>query len=287
MKKTLLLMIFASLLISMVSCEKELMDYQGENSIYFDVRRGKDFRDSSFWARQYYTHVNFIEIVGDTFTLDLRVAISGPVTNYPRTFIVDVVEDSTTAVEGVNYDFQREWVVPAGSHEARIKVNLYKQEDLEENPRTIMFRVQENENFTTNLNFDKELPGRDNLLEDEKKYNSDPRFHTVELAFSIKKPEDWWGYDYPDSKIEMDVFGAFTAKKYLLMLDVMGYTESMFCEIIKSKDNAEVIGEIFARYLVQQFQKGEPVLEKDGRLMWVQALQVVYKNPWTYYQYEW
>ena len=80
MKKTLLLMIFASLLISIVSCEKELMDYQGENSIYFDVRRGKDFRDSSFWARQYYTHVNFIEIVGDTkvkIAIDEDTSLSG------------------------------------------------------------------------------------------------------------------------------------------------------------------------------------------------------------------
>ena len=115
MKKTLLLAIFASLLVSMVSCEKDLMDYEGENSIYFDVRRGKDFRDSIFWARQYYTHVNFIEIVGDTTELELRVAASGPVTDYPRSFKVDVVQDSTTAVEGVYFDFERDWVLPAGA----------------------------------------------------------------------------------------------------------------------------------------------------------------------------
>lgn len=286
MKKALLFTIFLSLLVFMTSCEKDLMDYQGENSIYFDVQRGQEWRDSAFWARQYYTQVNFIDIIGDTSVLELPIAISGPVTDYPRSFRVAVVEDSTTAVEGVDFDFQREWILPAGAAVANIKLYLYKQPDLEDTLRTIMLRVQDNENFTTNLNFDKELPGRDNILEQDKKYNSDPRFHTVELTFTIKKPEDWWGQDYP-SYTEIDVFGAFTAKKYLLMLDVLGYSESMFCEVIKGKDQAEVIGEIFARYLVQQFDKGEPVLEKDGRLMWVQAVQTIYKNKWYPYQYEW
>lgn len=291
MKKTLLFAMFISSIVIMTSCEKDLMDYQGESSIYFDVRRGNEWRDSTFWARQYYTQLNFIDKIGDALEVELPVAISGPVTDWPRSFRVEVVKDSTTAVEGVDFDFQREWTLPAGAALTHIKLVVYRQADLEDTLRTVMLRVQDNENFTTRLNFDKDLPGRDNILDGEKKYSGDPRFHTVELTLSIKKPVDWWGFDYPKTDtypgLELDVLGAFSSKKYLLMLQVLGYSEAMFCEAIKTKDRARIVDEIFGRYLVQQFDKGEPVLEKDGRLMWVQSVQTIHNKKWMPYQYEW
>lgn len=287
MKKILLFAIWLTLFVGMAGCERELMDYEGESSIYFDVRGGNYFRDSSDWARQWYTQVNFIHEIGDTVEVDLPVAISGPVTDYPRSFRVEVVQDSTTAVEGVDFDFQRDWTLPAGESIGHVKLQAYRQADLEDTLRTVMLRVQDNEYFTTRLNFDKDLPGRDQILDEEKKYNGDPRFHTVELTLSIEKPKDWWGFDYPEYQMEYQPLGAFTSKKYLLMLSVLGYTEEMFCEAIKTRERATIIDDIFGRYLVQQFDKGEPVLEKDGRLMWVLSIQTTYMNKWRPYQYEW
>lgn len=282
MKKIRLLMILIPLLAMLVGCEQDLMDFKEENTIYFDVRRGNEWRDSSFWARHYYTQINFIDRVGDTAEVVLPVAISGQVTDYPRSFVVEVVRDSSSAIEGVDFDFRREWTLPAGAAIGEVKLQVYRKDYLEDDFRTIVLRVKDNEHFSTRLNFDQDLSGRDKLLDEDKKYNPDPRFHTVELTLSVNKPEDWWGNDLPEYQLEAQIFGAFTSKKYLLILKVLNYTEDEFCEIIKSKDRARVVAEVFAKYLTAQFEKGEPVLEKDGRLMWVESVE-----KWKPYQYEW
>ncbi|MFR3329758.1 MAG: DUF4843 domain-containing protein [Odoribacter splanchnicus] len=282
MKKIIILFVLLPFICTMVGCEQEMMDFEEESSIYFDVRYGNEWRDSSFWARHYYTPLNFIDKVGDTVEITLPVAIAGPVVDYPRSFKVEVIRDSSTAQEGLDFDFKRDWVLDGGKTVGYVKLQVYRHDYLEDTLRTIVLRVQDNEYFTTRLDFDQDLSGRDKLLEEDKKYNSDPRFHTVEISLSVQKPTDWWGYDYPDYQREMDVFGAYTSRKYLLMLKVLNFTEEQFCDLIKSKDRARVAGEIFANYLTEQFDNGTPVLEKDGRLMWVQAVK-----KWIYYQYEW
>lgn len=282
MKKISILIALLPFICTMVGCEQELMSFEEESSIYFDVRYGNEWRDSSFWERHYYTPLNFIDKLGDTVDIILPVAIAGPVVDYPRPFKVEVVRDSSTAQEGVDFDFKQDWMLGAGQAVGYVKLQVYRHDYLEDTLRTVVLKVQDNEYFNTRLNFDQDLSGRDKLLDEDKKYNPDPRFHTVEMSLSVKKPEDWWGVDAPEYPTEFDVFGAFTSRKYLLMLKVLNFTEEQFCELIKSKDRARVAGEKFAEYLTVQFENGVPELEKDGRLMWVQAVK-----KWKAYQYEW
>ena len=283
MKHSIYTLLLLLLCFCFSNCERELMDYEGESSIYFDVRLESSFRDSSQWSRRYYSTLNFIEHTGDAVEMILPVAISGEVTPYDRTVEIEVLTDSCTAVEGVDFDVEKSVTLPAGAHIAYVTFTGYRHDYLEDNIITAMLRVKGNQYFTTTLTFDRELDGRDALMDEYKKYNPDPRFHTVELTLSVKKPEDWWGWDYPDLQTEIGPFGAFSSKKYLLMLKVLDWTESMFASAIKgNKDRAKVMAKIFAEYLVEQYNAGTPVLEKDGRLMWVDCI-----TQWSSYQYEW
>ena len=57
MKKLLTYICMLAFAAPFTSCEKEIMNYEGVDGLYFDVRWGKEFRDPSQWAHQYYTPV--------------------------------------------------------------------------------------------------------------------------------------------------------------------------------------------------------------------------------------
>lgn len=278
------LVIFTALFF-MGGCEKSIMDFEGEDAIYFDVRRGSAWVDSSKWSRYYHTEVNFIKIDGDTTEVVMELAVAGKVTDYPRPFRVEVVKDSSTAVEGRDFDFQREWVVPAGASRVPVRMQVYRQDDLLDTNRTIVLRVVDNEYFKTNLSFKGELGGRTNLSEEEKVFNPDPRFHTVNLKLMVAKPTSWSGVDYPKTETnptpyERGSWGAFTVKKYMLILELSGFTDDYFNQYVPDPI-VDLIREKMVNYLEEQFDKGEPVLETDKRLMWVNGVK------WYSYQYEW
>lgn len=93
------------------------------------------------------------------------------------------------------------------------------------------------------------------------------------------------GMDYPATETnptpyELGNFGAFTSTKYLLMLDALDLKPADF-EVLPSA-KAGVIRERFVKYLTERFDNGDPALEKDGRLMWVNGV-----TKWKSYQYTW
>ena len=42
-------------------CEKEIKDFDGEEGVYFYVQWGPDWFDTTYWAAQPYTKVEFIK----------------------------------------------------------------------------------------------------------------------------------------------------------------------------------------------------------------------------------
>ena len=287
MKKYMSILFSLAVIGCMTGCERDLMDYEGTNSLYFDVQRGADWIAPGMWPRQYHTGVNFIEIKEPQTELRLKMAFAGAVTDYGRPFKVEVVKDSTTAEEGVHFTFQEDWVMPEGANMTYISIVLNKDEEYILQPKRIMLRVVANEYFDANMTFEK-LNGRYEVDESEKAYNNDPRVHTIELTYEVAKPAAWTGVDNPRTDenpvpSETGLFGAFTVKKYLLMLEVTGLTDEDFNDKnAMTTVRKRVISEIMSRYLEEQFDKKKPVLEEDGRLMWFDKV-----TKWKSYQYEW
>ena len=52
-------------------CEKDLMDYEGLEGVYFAVQWGDSWGSEKTWPYQPYTNVNFICLPGDTATLSV------------------------------------------------------------------------------------------------------------------------------------------------------------------------------------------------------------------------
>ena len=71
-------------------CEKDLMDYEGLEGVYFAVQWGDSWGNENSWPYQPYTDVNFISLPGDTATLSVKVMATGPVKAYDRIFLVEV-----------------------------------------------------------------------------------------------------------------------------------------------------------------------------------------------------
>lgn len=110
---------------SFTSCEKEIMDYEGVDGLYFDVRWGKDFRSPDQWAHQYYTPVEFGAMTANTYTAQVRVTTSGTIKDYDRPFSITIGKDSTDAVAGRDYvDFSKDYVIKAGERYAYIDITF-------------------------------------------------------------------------------------------------------------------------------------------------------------------
>lgn len=108
MKKLLTYICMLAFAASFTSCEKEIMDYEGVDGLYFDVRWGQEFRTPDQWAHQYYTPVEFGAMTANTYTAQVRVAASGTIKDYDRPFSITIGKDSTDAVAGRDYvDFPK------------------------------------------------------------------------------------------------------------------------------------------------------------------------------------
>ena len=110
--------------IGMISCEKEVKDYDGEEGVYFYVQWGAEWGDTTKWANQSYTPVEFVNILGDTYEVKVRVMSTGRVKDYDRTFQMVVDKDSTTAVVNQNYEpFEEMQVIKAGQTYADVVIH--------------------------------------------------------------------------------------------------------------------------------------------------------------------
>ena len=85
-----------SIVLISMGCEKEMMDYEGEDALYFDVRYSMD-------AHQFFTAVPFGSTLEDTMHIECQVMASGYPRNYDREFTVIANPDSTTAVNERDY----------------------------------------------------------------------------------------------------------------------------------------------------------------------------------------
>ena len=107
------------------SCEKDIMDYEGEDGLYFDAQWDTNpsiNTDTTKWIRQHYTLVNFAKEGGMELEASAKIAISGSVKDYDRPISFKVVADSTTAIADEEYELLELLVLNAGKVYSREKL---------------------------------------------------------------------------------------------------------------------------------------------------------------------
>lgn len=248
-------------------CEREVMEYEGKDAIYFDVQWGSVGHGAeNVWSHQIYSLVAFSDIEEPEYELRLKVGVAGSVVDYDRPFRVTVVPDSTNAIAGEEYDgFSEEQVIKAGENRTYIALTVKRSERMMTDTVKIQLRLHPNEYFELPFSDVGTVPGRwDNDTQTAYSKNYDPTIHNIFANNILKRPAGW-----------MAIFGDFSAKKYQFLMDVSGYGASDF------KNQPAMLyglGQIVARrasaYLKEQYAKGREywVLDEDGSMMYVSGV---------------
>ena len=89
MKKYIFLLV---VVLSFLGCEKEMMDYEGKDGVYFSVQEVPPslYGDPEIWSHMDTTLIPFSLLLENDSTVRLKVRVMGDVVNYDRYFTVSV-----------------------------------------------------------------------------------------------------------------------------------------------------------------------------------------------------
>lgn len=252
------------ILFSFSSCEKEIMSYEGQDGIYFDVRWGMEEREGH-WAHQYYTPIEFGNLSDMSYTVQIRVTASGTIKNYDRPFSITIGKDSTNAIAGEDYvDFPKEYVLKAGERYAYIDVTFNRTEKMKTDTVTLQLCLQPNEYFTCPFTNYEDNPTYDHP-EKEYGYNTNASEHKIVANDMMTKPAGWVGAG------GVGLFGEYSAKKWILIMQLTNTTVDDYTNIMEMIGaKGKTFSETLARYLLAEAEKGREyaVLDEDGSMMW-------------------
>lgn len=261
--------------VSLVSCEKELMGYQGEEGVYFAVRRGQNAIYMQQWPYHPTTSINLFSLTKNDTIVGITVALAGPQKDYERSFHVEINPDSTSALVDQHFQIVNPTpIIPAHSSSTEVLVKLFKSVDLRKARKSIGLRLKEGSELGLSFPKFQAIPGYTNTQEPiVQQFNAS--LHTLYIQDFLPKPAVWSGSVSAVNQ-ETLTWGAYTEKKILLMCELMQLSYADF-ESTQTMPTVRqlLIARQTAEYLIAQFNAGTPVLEDDGRLMYVTGV------PWT------
>lgn len=280
------------LLFVTAACEKDLMTYSGEEALYFDVRWHATAGDEiNEWPHQNYSLVQFGKMTGETSTLSLCIRVTGSAKDHDRSFGLEVLRDSTTAILGEEYlEFDSHPVIKAGELATTVDITVKRSARMSKQEVVLMLRIVPGDNMTVKFPDYGDSAGH---WPADYTYggNKDASMHKIVINDFISRPDGWYGDDVYGSGL----FGAFSEKKYHLLMEVTGTTVADFeSKQMMPTARAQSIGEQFGRYLLEQAAKGREyaVLEEDGTMMYCYYVSAIggnnawqpFTTPDQYYQ---
>lgn len=245
------------------ACEKSLMTFEGPESIYFSMQKNADPEEDIYL---FDASINLMNQVGSEVEYGLNVVVTGEPKDYDRPYRVGVVADSTTAVSGVDFILPEGGVIKAGQVSDSLYVKLLKNDDLQKKSVRLYVQVLPNEHFSTSFSQFGHLGREYNVF--------DPRVYDLTFTSMMSKPF-WWESYSTSNPVENGNLGYFTVKKITLLNELYSLTYADWLSTDEGGTGAigltrvKVIYKKFARYLIEQYKNHTPVLEEDGRLMWV------------------
>lgn len=271
--KKLIVYTLLFLLSAFMGCKKEMMSYEGKEGVYFAVQHGLKSLSINSWPYQPYSNVEFVSIGKSTVDYPIKVMITGPTKDYDRTFRVEVNPDSTTAIAGQHYEpLQAEWKIPAGSTTTDITIRLKRTVDLETKAITMGLRLIPTKDFQLAFPEWDAIP---TLTGGTIVPEFDASLHTLRINDFMVQPAVWFGSIQPVNK-ESGLFGVFTRRKMQFLIDNLGLKYEDFASTTTMPQaRALLVASDAAILLRQRFDAKKPVLEEDGRLMFIGSV------PWT------
>lgn len=258
---------------SLTGCEKELMEFEGKDSLYFDVRRGPEWISPNLWTHYPYSTVEYGNIIEDEVELSLRIRASGSLRDYDRLFTISVNPDSTTALSGSDYlQIEESYMIKAGEISTQVALIVKRTERMSGDTLKIQLQIDENEHFELTYISYGDFPGA------YKEINPHPIFgliknaglHNIFIYDVLSRPAVWSGSDVTGGGL----FGKFSAKKFKLMMELSNTTiEDYQNKSTMPSARQTAIGELMATYLLKKAADNDPVLDEDGTMMYFMAIE--------------
>lgn len=260
------------------SCSKEEIEYySGEESIYFAQQWGvPHFTDDYLALGTSFTNclqpsskIPFGEMIVTDSLLNLNIQTSGACKDYDRPFKIEIVTDSTTAIEGLEYELlDTEAVIPAGEVRTKVRMMLHRTPRMDDETVQIQVRLIPGEHFT--IPFDKDGFGNMPIIHEGSSYyteyggNFDPAIHNIFINNFLVRPQRWNDYN----------MGIWSQEKYRLLLDytgeMLGWNVADWSSEAMWDSRYNVGLNYLAKYLLEQYKKGPEywVTDPDGTMMW-------------------
>lgn len=273
MKKLIYSFICAVAGLGAASCQQvDIATYNGDDAIFFDQQYGVAWFDTLRQAHQIYSFIPFGSMATTDSLLKVKIETTGYIRDYDRPFSVEVVNDSTTAEAGVEYEILNpDLKIAAGQNSTVLNVLMHCSGRMDTTTVQLQVRLVPGEHFT--LPFGKEfgkMPKRDATQTVYKQFstNTDPSIHNIFANKRLSRPKGWSDFR----------FGTFSEKKYALLLkisgEVMGWTVLDFENDENNKmtiSRSPIVVKHVSAYLKAEYNKGREfwVLDEDGSMMWV------------------
>lgn len=274
MKKVIFAIACLALPAIFFSCEQKDIDlYDGEAAIFFDQQNRGHISEAWIPAQrlghQNYSLVNFSTMETSDTIVNIKIETTGYVTEYDRPFTIEIVDDSTSAIEGEEFEIlERNLVIPAKGNMTYVQVAVHKTNRMYQDTVMLQMRINPGEHFVLPFG-DKgigKMPLRDQDVDNGYGTNTDPSVHDVFMTSVLTKPGTWPLYTHTTT------WGTYSSKKYGIILDLCGakygWTAATF-EKMNQLPRQRAVARILSEYLNEHNQKqATSVVEDNGFLMW-------------------
>lgn len=196
-----------------------------------------------------------------SIVLSVPVRTMGKVTDYDRPIKVVIDEENTTAIAGVHYEENLDTLyIPAGESSVYARIKFLRAEDLLEKTVRVGLKLEANEYFGLYID---EYKNTNSYTATGEMLDGTRFAFVVSETYTEPSYWTWFGGSY---------FGAWTAKKYVTLNNVMGWTASDWSRAGGTGAKV-VLGRFsfaatrFQEYLQEQADAGTPVIDVDGTYM--------------------
>ncbi|SMO56302.1 DUF4843 domain-containing protein [Solitalea koreensis] len=227
---------------SLISCEKDLMTYEGESNVYFeeaggamDVRLAKDS-----------TGFSFAPIINKDSVVKVVISTVGTPVNYDREYKMEI-DPSSTAVLGTHFEFpaDQKFVIKKNAIHDTVRVRLIRTPDMLDKELNIIFNLVPNENFNTLF--------KQRLNSQNKPVSCITK--KLMVTDGLLKPRNW----------SINYFGNFTKTKMFLVCELCGVTP-LYMDTMSTAEGL-FYARTTQRYLNEQAAKGNIIKDEDGKNM--------------------
>ena len=243
--------------LSFLGCEKEMMDYEGKDGVYFSVQEAPPslYGNPEIWAHMDTTLIPFSLLLETDSTVRLKVRVMGDVVNYDRYFTVSVVDSLTTALVNEDYaPLEERYMIAAGERDGFVEFTGFRQAKMLDSTYYVTLQLMENEYFSLPMDVWRPLE-----LKDYTKEIQNVVRHVVGLSDEVFMPKAW----------TVNYFGSYSKKKVKLLCEMFGLKMADFDNVIEmDMERQRTYAQGLDKYLKEMEAKGQTVYEdekdKDG-----------------------